>query len=1302
MRYSKDELGNGERYRPLEESIQSNANEDEDEDEGKDENENEKENENRDNTGNQNIGKRKLVDYKILLQKNSWKRRLTTNWLPSACLVLVYHYINYYFYYHAYHLSSIPCNERQRETRFVMAASAQELVNSENSINDPSSLPVPQALIYNLEPFAHEFGSGDHDQYGRGQRKQTGFTSSSSSSATENSDLSGGSSLPSLIEAKCWNNLAEDNDCRHLNIITGPVDQSAANRAQWENGLSSGGSMDSLITPTVIFEASSIVSDNQNSEEQLYTTSSTSSNERPRHRVHHLTPPYHSQSTEVAPKSSSSTQRTPTATVSPASGFSEPATRPSVENFVATTGRPRPKQGSSQPEWKCRGGQDSDCNESEAKDPDLDETAAREDGPKSPSGTGSRKQPASTRPSLPEGFVESGDEFGSGDGPNGASNMDDTEDSRDDGDEEDEPEEADTERRPVGGPDDDERAADEDEDSGSELSGQSPESELGTETGKSLLEISTLSSASSAGAASEPAHPPPTRTSEQATPSATIDLVVHSSLPSGFPTPSAGHQQHLAPSFSSTTSTSTSTTPMPDETVYTSRPIFPSSTGANSDAAWQATNNFTQEPDQPSTPTEDLNTFRPIPLPSELPLWRGGVQPASPASASRPQMEPDSAGLTAPPPPPARQRPLGPLWTTHWPQVAPATSEQPLVFTDGLGGLASESRAQKQSHHLASGGALQSASLGRNGPMGTDMLPTLLLYASVIILATTSVIFVVMALIFWRRNNERRQLLLRKLHQANGTANLGAQMGPNMLPPGLPNGPPPPMGQQPQLQAPLMVQPQQVGLMSTYATLGKTANGNPRVTTNLVPSSADNQTRVQPVEDEEDERRMEADDGDCDEEAEGEDDKTRLVGGGQSAAGGMMDISMLANEAYQQASHIRQPNNLAQQRQARPGQHQSWGSADEQTSSTTTTTSSSLSANSGPQHLVSPARHPAGNPQQQQQQQQQQSPQAASQQQQNYQNKLVATGSQHSSSISESQSSSEGSTHQTQSNPANTGIAMAGPAPGQFVQTRHMQPMANYPIQRAPMQMGGAILGPMPQNLAYPMRQPHFDHMPVNRFVSPMQQQQMPNQQHVIIVQNNGTATPPPAHMQLKHRYPLPHSRSIEALDRPRNGYHHTTNLANLNFSPIAMHQHMQHRMPLVTNGHMLPANNNALFGPQEPTGRVSAARQEQYIGPTAVGMLSPSHRMNQVNSVATLGRRFALGLGLNRNIYSEDSSSFITTSPSLARTSSSSSFAFNSIASTVNLAPGRPPTNGPPPPVKPKPTVDGTDGIFSDYTAYG
>ena len=153
-------------------------------------------------------------------------------------------------------------------------------------------------------------------------------------------------------------------------------------------------------------------------------------------------------------------------------------------------------------------------------------------------------------------------------------------------------------------------------------------------------------------------------------------------------------------------------------------------------------------------------------------------------------------------------------------------------------------------------------------------------------------------------------------------------------------------------------------------------------------------------------------------------------------------------------------------------------------------------------------------------------------------------------------------------------------------------------------------------------------------------------------------------------------SRSIEDIQPSQHvGFVESSNNAHLN---------NQHQVPYAHNqlSHPMPALIQArpqfqYQNPQLALGASSTLRNSM-ISPQRIAM-SP---------LATLSRRFPPGGGLNRNIYSEDSSSFMTTSPSLARTSSSSSFAFN----MSNL-----PT---PSSIKAKPIVDASGRIINDYTA--
>lgn len=95
----------------------------------------------------------------------------------------------------------------------------------------------PQPLVHMLN---NEAGSGDGSSWP--SLRLGGLASADVSSSVS----------PSLITAKCWNNnYQNDNDCKHLNVLTasGPYEQSGE--------LGTGNDDDSIITPIVIFESTS-------------------------------------------------------------------------------------------------------------------------------------------------------------------------------------------------------------------------------------------------------------------------------------------------------------------------------------------------------------------------------------------------------------------------------------------------------------------------------------------------------------------------------------------------------------------------------------------------------------------------------------------------------------------------------------------------------------------------------------------------------------------------------------------------------------------------------------------------------------------------------------------------------------------------------------------------------------------------------------------------------------------------------------------------------------------------------------
>jgi len=172
-------------------------------------------------------------------------------------------------------------------------------------------------------------------------------------------------------------------------------------------------------------------------------------------------------------------------------------------------------------------------------------------------------------------------------------------------------------------------------------------------------------------------------------------------------------------------------------------------------------------------------------------------------------------------------------------------------------------------------------------------------------------------------------------------------------------------------------------------------------------------------------------------------------------------------------------------------------------------------------------------------------------------------------------------------------------------------------------------------------------------------------------------------------------SRSVENLHQ--HPYAITQQPPNLDFVPRQQQQMINqavHKPPLAncppTQRAYLLNDGPANLGTSDGYAGVNGVNHRYGLGLRSDSIdfqtsrpMSPG-RLNMSPS-ATIGRRYHPAMALNRGIYSEDSSSLMTASPSLARTSSSSSFAFNS--------------GQLPPTIRPKPQVDAAGRKFNDYT---
>ena len=654
-------------------------------------------------------------------------------------------------------------------------------------------LPEAQPLVFMA---FNEFGSGD-GQHQRTTSPQTGGLFGSSSFASSSSSAEDGASLsPALIEARCLNSYESDDNCKQLNVITGPA---AAAAASSQSPARDRSEAEDIITPIVIFESSSSVEPSQRPPASFF-----------------MAPPYFA--TSPPPTSGErqvplGRQRQPLPTAndvfaaSPATATILPAgptlTRPSVGGphlFVAT---PQPKTKGPKTTTlgrRCRDEDDADCDEpdeeqspggsskghsedDEDEDDNDDRSAANEsDGDRGRNQNGRSSSTAADNESSSGSSSNSNNndnnnvlETGSGDGPAG-----DDEDSADDGDDSEAP---------------------------LESSGNS-DAGLATTTLQGLLEVTPVFVRPSKGGAGQTVSTmstlgPLTSSSPPRQPGAEIEVVVHSTLPPSFPV-TTSTLEAVGPDVDETVSRTESApaTVLPDDT-FTSKPIFPSTGSSQSvspsvpvpaqglldgDGQQASSNQVASE--------EDLFKFKPFPMDpdrdrdrSRLTTSLAGLatnkrDPEEVVSSSRPLPPSDHFWTTRPP--------VQPWMTTSQPQVA-----EPLPF------MPTKLPAPRQ-------------------PPGVDMLPTMLFWASIVVLATIAVIFAIMAAVIWRRNSSRRLELLQKARLLNGQNKplVGSLSQPSHLM--QPPPPPPPGGHQ------------QPGLLSTYApgkglTLGK-------VTTSLAPA----------------------------------------------------------------------------------------------------------------------------------------------------------------------------------------------------------------------------------------------------------------------------------------------------------------------------------------------------------------------------------------------------------------------------------------------------------------------------------
>lgn len=1014
------------------------------------------------------------------------------------------------------------------------------------------------------QPLVFEFGSGE----GAGHRtnKPPSLSSSSSSSSTDthltNADISS-----SLIQAKCWNNLENDNECKHLNFITAPGNSNRRLTSKVDDN-----NNDDLITPTVIFESSS---DFPVSSIQWPPTSSRPTNSKP-----YMSPPYFSSSpapennerTRFEPTANDVHSATPaTATILPTSAPpSAPITRPTIKNsglFVATPQPGRKPTKTTTLGRRCRDENDADCDEPDESSYRDSSTTPSTSGKDDDGGGGDDDDDdddVGDNNDTDESNDRFANEIGSGEGP-----ADDNEDNSVNGDDSDDP------------------------DNSIESSGNSMGGPTVSSTTSSLLEVtSTLKSrqefqlTTTTTTTARPTFPTQT--------GAEIELVVHSTLPPSFPKqPTTTGEPSTTTTASAASQIDASTTSLPDDTV-TSRPIFPpTSSQVKSNGSVQNSADNLEEDNRylerhsnqdnnnnnddvgdnqlPISKPASLWEFKPMPLPdaTERPPATFNQNQPAPNQMSSFQVEPEQ-------PKPRGHLPKSELfWTTRRPNLLSPLNHQANEDNDLARPVSSQSSSQ--------------SNVNNSKQKGTDLLLMTLVYASIVVLVLLALIFAMVAFVNWRRNSVRRQLLLQKAHMMNG-AGRGAQMAE----PGGQIGP----GGYPGVGA----INQQPGLLSTYAPGKGMSTG--KVTTSLAGQSGTAHELGQATMD------------------EGDDEGQQLIGGGnynqeRSANNNLADSkghrgSNQDNEQQQRASleAVVQPHQAANE--LTMNNQSSW-STEEATTTTTTTTSTDSQRT---QESV--------------QRGQQQQPVATNRQ--HYPNSL-SDGRQNSSSISDSQCS-----------PEPGGQPTVGPAG-----TQQPQPMLD-PMQNQQFQVGpGRPVARQPMGQPQMMADNNMKHPPYNQAASPLNGPV--NGNHQMMMKQRQFAGSSGSFDSFQQR--PSHVGFLPGPEEPLHRQH-----------PMAANQQQQHQ-------HYTPVPLNGLqFHPPGPT---TAIQMPMHRMPLVTSHFQPAPFTSPQNKsmmamqpmTATLGRRFpTAGLvsgSLNRsNIYSEDSSSFMTTSPSLARTSSSSSFAFN------------------------------------------
>lgn len=1015
---------------------------------------------------------------------------------------------------------------------------------------------------------------------------------------------------PSLITAKCWNNYENDNDCKDLNFIT--QDNSASNNNDKDND-----DGNSLITPVLLFESSSPINIDDGGEPSNMQGSSSS---RPANKF--MAPPYFSSTMKSVqdtsndrfnnkpkttandvysappagasylPGSGANNQWPYTTTQnSPSEGRQVVTVRP-ASVFVAT---PLPKTKPVKTTTmgrKCRDENDGDCDEpDDAKNGINDNDNSGDDD-------------------------DDTDDDATNNGMTGKMNGDDM---------------GSNEIGSGQGTPDDDNEADDDQESDEDLEQSSGSSESSINKASSSTSSSQFVEITSIKPSITSTMPRPMRPPKPDNTEASIEVVVHPTLPPTFPIttlsttsitsqddPNNSDNNYNPSDSNEINQKSTSTTTfIPDDTIKV-KPIYPSTTTELSNSIQESRSDLSKSSTDSPIIDDDLATFKPIPMPdmNPQPPRQDNVESSNGSTiADKYKFDVANPNLLTPASikfdNPWREKPVYKSQSSH------SASQQQVAETW------QQQRAKNQQHskHLDQQAIKPPLNIDnyRPAPMQQQqeqILPTLITYAIIFVLVVILVIFVITTFILKRRNLVRRRALLMQQQQQFKTDQLlmmnsgpldgnGAPMGGSGG--GISNG-----------SNQMMAKLQQPGLLSTYAPSNGILSSD-KVTTSIVGKDVaalgvnvddmieENGEEEDRLDDEERVRIRNEDDG---------------------------------NEQVESDARVQR----ARARLSTNNQSTSWSTNTDQTTASSES-QRILENNNNRQQHHSPM-----------QQQQHAKTNLANYQQQyhasgsiNYNQNSLSDGRQNSSSIS-------GST--------NSGSPEAG-----------------------------SVVGISTNPTAYPGREP-----------SPHRQQQ--HQQHSVMMYNNNGQPLGPANSFAPHDNQF--SQPMQMLDMTRRQFHPSRSVENLNNQAFMRNNgvmmnggQMPHVSMMNQTGQFMPPYSpqmNNGYGPQmHDRARDDARHQmlQHQVSSRGSSMIMqyPYHNQNKIlamNPLATMARRASINdyssaaspsvsidsdmLKMNLtnkargiSLYSaEDSSSFITASPSLVRTSSTSTnFAFNHDSNT-------------------------------------